>query len=315
MSLLDPAEPTEFDEPSELANPVVPAPPAATLASRRPGHAAMTHLLSVLDVRSPGHSANTVPSDLSSWYVGVVGEQLVGQELGLLPASWRVLHAVPAGQKGADIDHLLIGPGGVFVLNTKHHAGKTVRVGSHVVWINGFQQAGYQRELLKRSAQVAAAIKDVDVPDIPVLPLLVFVGARQVTLAGDQTVASVQLSGLVRYLISLPMILDEGCVAGITAVAEQPTTWGASTAAISEPDPTLRFLSLRLEGPAVPAASERPVDRVPQRTSNPRRGPAGPARRVLSWAAALGLSLLVLPAAVAVIVTLLGAVFRALIGS
>jgi hypothetical protein len=32
---------------------------------------------------------------------------------------WRCRHSIPVGSNGADIDHLVIGPGGVFTLNTK----------------------------------------------------------------------------------------------------------------------------------------------------------------------------------------------------
>ena len=36
---------------------------------------------------------------------------------------WHVIHSVPS-EKGADIDHVVIGPAGVFTLNTKNPATK-----------------------------------------------------------------------------------------------------------------------------------------------------------------------------------------------
>ncbi|MCE0446144.1 NERD domain-containing protein [Streptomyces tricolor] len=45
----------------------------------------------------------------------------MGRELERLASyGWHVLHGVPKSN-GGDIDHLLIGPGGVFSLNTKTH--------------------------------------------------------------------------------------------------------------------------------------------------------------------------------------------------
>jgi hypothetical protein len=51
-----------------------------------------------------------------------------------LPARTRV------GDNGADIDRLVIGPGGVFSLNAKHHPGGKVWVGGNTLMINGHRQ-------------------------------------------------------------------------------------------------------------------------------------------------------------------------------
>ena len=40
--------------------------------------------------------------------------------------AWRV---GSVGERGSDIDHLAIGPGGVFTINAKHHAGAKIWVG------------------------------------------------------------------------------------------------------------------------------------------------------------------------------------------
>jgi hypothetical protein len=56
-----------------------------------------------------------VKTDERNWRVGAVGEQKVGRELAKLGPHWRMLHAVEVGTRGADIDHFVIGPAGVFV--------------------------------------------------------------------------------------------------------------------------------------------------------------------------------------------------------
>ena len=40
------------------------------------------------------------------WYIGAEGEIAVGRELDELPPGWTVLHAVPVGTRGSDIDHV-----------------------------------------------------------------------------------------------------------------------------------------------------------------------------------------------------------------
>jgi hypothetical protein len=80
-------------------------------------------------------------TDERNWRVGADGEQTVGGRLERLKKhGWHVLHAVPVGVRDSDIDHVVIGHGGVFTLNTKNHRGKSVRVGRHTVWVDGHSQ-------------------------------------------------------------------------------------------------------------------------------------------------------------------------------
>lgn len=50
-----------------------------------------------------------------AWRIGADGEELVAARLAKLARKdprWKFLHAVPVGDRGADIDHVVIGPGG-----------------------------------------------------------------------------------------------------------------------------------------------------------------------------------------------------------
>lgn len=53
---------------------------------------------------------------------------------------WHVLHSVPVGARGSDIDHVIIGPGGVWTVNTKRHPGKSIWVGRTTVLVDGHRQ-------------------------------------------------------------------------------------------------------------------------------------------------------------------------------
>lgn len=62
-----------------------------------------------------------------AWRKGAEGERAVGRRLDRLERDgWTVIHDLTVGSRGANIDHLVIGPGGVFVINTKNHLGKRV---------------------------------------------------------------------------------------------------------------------------------------------------------------------------------------------
>lgn len=79
-----------------------------------------------------------VKTDERAWRVGAQGEEKVGPKLEkLLPHGWRVLHSVPVGKGDSDIDHVLIGPGGVFTINSKYHPRSKVWVARYQIRING----------------------------------------------------------------------------------------------------------------------------------------------------------------------------------
>lgn len=43
----------------------------------------------------------------------------------------------PSGAADADIDHVLVGPAGVFTVNAKHHPSASVWVGGDTFIVNG----------------------------------------------------------------------------------------------------------------------------------------------------------------------------------
>lgn len=296
----------QLDRPWDIAG-VLP------LASRRPGHAAMKQLLRKLDQRG---CANQVPPDLKSWYVGALGEIVVGHELARLPNGWHVLHAVPAGA-AADIDHLVIGPPGVFVINTKRHPDKRVTVGSHVVWIGGSPAQGYQAHLLSRTVKVAHALEPLLGERDVVRPLLVFVDVAAFDHRGAQSVAAVTVGGLIEYLHALEPALSPGLVDALFAKASQPMTWAQPLSVAAELDPTGQFLALTPAPTTSPVRSSQArsrqraaIDRPKTRPATaPRRAPAPVLNRVLARLLAAALA----PVAAFVGVGILSAVYHVLL--
>jgi hypothetical protein len=79
---------------------------------------AVTTTLSLLRASPPGWIEN--------WQVGALGERATARRLRLLePQGWVILHDLQAGQ--GNIDHIAVGPGGVFLLDSKRPGGE-VRV-------------------------------------------------------------------------------------------------------------------------------------------------------------------------------------------
>ncbi len=90
-----------------------------------------------------------------AWRKGAEGEEAIGAELDkMAKRGWRTLHSIPTGEE-SDIDHLLIGPGGVILVNSKHHPGAKVKVTRGGIYVNG----GQTTHVLQMRNQVKAATK------------------------------------------------------------------------------------------------------------------------------------------------------------
>jgi len=58
-----------------------------------------------------------------TWSVGAEGEEIVAKHLSLLGDPYRVIHDVVLPNMRGNIDHIVLGPNGVFVIETKNNNG------------------------------------------------------------------------------------------------------------------------------------------------------------------------------------------------
>lgn len=70
--------------------------------------------------------------DLEPLRRGILGEEAVAEALAVLPSSYWVLHGVSTGH--GDVDHVVIGPTGVFALETKAWQGSFHRRRGQLYW-------------------------------------------------------------------------------------------------------------------------------------------------------------------------------------
>jgi len=172
--------------------------------------------------------ADPLTPDNYPWYKGALGEIAVGKILERLGPDWTVLHAVPVGAGTSDIDHVLIGPAGVFTLNTKNHAGQSVWVAGRTLMVSGKKQ----RHLYNASHEAARAAKlltrEVNAT-VAVTGVVVVVAPKSMTVRERPSdVAVVTDRQLLRWLSDRPNLLMPGQVAAITAAAIRPGTWHRS---------------------------------------------------------------------------------------
>lgn len=204
-----------------------PLTPENDLSFNRPGAA----LRALLDQSGPGPLERVLArmlrrrTEWDSWRTGLAGERRVGAELNRLSRQgWHVLHSVPL-PRDVDIDHLLIGPGGVFSINTKHHRDKTVWVGDDMVRIN---HGTPQPHALKSRAEAERVRKMLEAHcgfEVPVQSMLVFVGVTKLDVVATQLEVRVYQERQVAALGPLSGVLDAQQVERVYSVARDRRAW------------------------------------------------------------------------------------------
>jgi hypothetical protein len=121
---------------------------------------------------------------------------------GLGPA-WRTLHPAALGERGADVDSLVIGPAGVFTLHAEHRDPRDARRAAH---------------------RIAADLSDATGQQVIVVPLQVL--AHGEPAPGEPGgVLSCRVRDLTRLLKNLRPTLGLVGVGAIHAAARRPATW------------------------------------------------------------------------------------------
>ncbi|MEU8577833.1 nuclease-related domain-containing protein [Streptomyces asoensis] len=197
---------------------------ADDLSTNRPGE-------SLLDKSGPGLIKRVVsqllrrPAEWDSWRKGLAGERRVGAELNRLARhGWRVLHSIPLADK-VDVDHLLIGPGGVFSINTKHHHKRAVWVGDDSVKVDHGKPAPYVRKSRAEANRVSRVLERYCGFPVPVEPVLVFVGVTDLKVVATQLSVRVYREREVAALAPLSGLLTTEQIEQGYSVARHRQAW------------------------------------------------------------------------------------------
>jgi hypothetical protein len=223
-----------------------------TMRSRRPAQLVIDELLRQHGATPPRSAlarffgVSPLAADSVSWYLGATGEIEVGRILAQLPPEWTVFHALPIGTKNTDLDHLVVGPGGVFTINTKHHSGNTVWVGKRTVMING-RKYPYLRAAESEANKVTKLIQERMPLAAPARPLIVVVDPKTLTIKErPERVTVLTAQQLRRWLTKRPQVLSSQDLAQLVEIFDNPASWRQELAA-NPGGESLRFDVLHAE--------------------------------------------------------------------
>jgi Nuclease-related domain len=150
--------------------------------------------------------------DAVAWRQGAAGERRTARLLAPLERQgWAVLHDLAVPGSTANLDHLVIGPGGVFVIDSKQYRGRLQLDAVGKLWHGRHPLAPTLGAVSWEADQAAQVLPD---PGVAVVPIVAVHGAQvpwgKVVTDGVPVVAAQRLPSM---LLALPAVLGPERVA------------------------------------------------------------------------------------------------------
>jgi len=200
-----------------------------------PGRTAMDEFLRGHDAVAPRGAlarlfgASPLTAETRPLFNAAVGEIEVGDDLDALGDGWRVVHAVPVGADNTDIDHLVVGPGGVFIINTKYYSGLNVWVSQRTFVVAGIRYP-HVRNMEYEMGRVERLLATAVGRPVEVSGVLAVVNPRTLTVRQQhRDVAVVPSADLPGWLKAHRQRLGCAEVENIAAAARLDSTWHEGT--------------------------------------------------------------------------------------
>jgi hypothetical protein len=177
-----------------------------------------------------------LPREARRSYSGALAEVAVAESLAALGSEWTVLHSVPVtGDASGDdpatvVDHLVIGPAGIFTITIHSHSGQSVWVGERTFIVDGerldhLASADAAGSAASDRFVVALAAARTNL-DAVVTPCIVV--DAPATLRTHQRPGRIQVvtaRAFAAWLAGLPRLISPAAVDALAAVAVESSTW------------------------------------------------------------------------------------------
>lgn len=165
------------------------------------------------------------PPSTTAWATGAVGEQMLGAMLQPLAGpSLRVLHDRRIPRTSANIDHLVVCPTGVYVVDAKRYRnqrpglrvdGGLLRPRQEYLYVGGRDRTKLVEGMHKQLRLVRAALANQ--PDVPVRGVLCFLDADWPLIGGSFAIGGVDVvwPKRLRVMLAEPGELDADQIADL----------------------------------------------------------------------------------------------------
>ena len=172
------------------------------------------------------------PDGVRAWRTGAEGERRTAALLAGLPSPpFVVLHDRRKPRSTANIDHLVIGPTGVWVIETKSYAGE-LRVRGGELWIGGRRKTAFVDQVQGQADAVSQALDGEAVTPLICVHRAGFPLVTRPVVGG---VRIVKPSHLVEVIERATSVLSDDDLAKLTSLAETRLPSRAGSGQASRP--------------------------------------------------------------------------------
>ena len=143
----------------------------------------------------------------------------------LADEGWQAVHDVPLGRQGSVVEHLLVGPGGLFTVSERDHHGSHVRAAARTIHVDG-RAVAYLRDARLEAARVQGLLQSVGCSGVSVRAVIVVTGDLERDVQDPpQDALVVARHEVPNVFRRLPVRLDAARVSAIATLARRRTTW------------------------------------------------------------------------------------------
>ena len=159
-----------------------------------------------------------IPAGIGAWRTGAAGEDRTARALAELEAEgFVVLHDRRKPGSRANIDHVIVGPTGVFIVETKSYSGP-LSIRGDDVYVGGRRRTDIVHQA-RNEAEVVRAILAIAGGNLSVTPILCIHRAELPLLKTEvQGIRVVNERGLVRVLRQTAEVLEPQAVLQVAAL-------------------------------------------------------------------------------------------------
>ena len=145
----------------------------------------------------------TCTKRVGAFFKGAAGEEIVARELARLPAGYHVFHSLDAGGgvlmwRGGDIDHVVVGPTGVFAIETKNWRGQVTLADGQILLDGALPRRAPLAQARHAVSKLQVRLGRGGIYNAEVVPVVCFAGDR--FEGGCQTIGEAVVCNAVRLL-------------------------------------------------------------------------------------------------------------------
>ena len=228
--------------------------PAQSYADNFAGQCAIALFLEAQDAL-PARTATArvfgvtpLDAETRALYQTALGQVEVGAVLDALGEGWMALHALPATINGDGIDHLVVGPTGVYIVTTLNHARQTVWASQRTLTIGGIRFP-HIRNMEFEMGRVERVLSTATGHAVEVSGILAVVAPKSLTVRQrHRDVEVLAADEITSWLSGRRRVLSPDDVREIAAAAADPANWTPDTSTRRDGAAlAARFESRRLE--------------------------------------------------------------------